>query len=480
MKFLQKRRESTEDEPPKRSDRARRKRDRTRAAEEEMSAYFAPNKPVLTERDPNIVSKAPKHTKSAKERHGDRADKIRPISEVPIEPTIELPERPFLGFGSSGPRLQPRPRSRSATYYTWSESAQHPSTLPCAHPHSNIIGVGALNISPIQPNATARSPSKPTGAAFVSQISPDTGRQLPNNQANATRYTKQDRRGQTEHQDSLRQRPNRPDVLSVRRDRSVTRSKDCSSHGIATQRHRPTRDADIESNLETGGRETEDRASRGAETLKQTERRPSRWSPQEVVQETTAQRVSSPLAELLQKCEQSATTVQQPTLVNVPGLETANLQYEEVEPFQYHGGYAEEYVDRGSSQSVRHSSRGPLPNLYPELRGFDQGMAIEDDPDCYEETLIGANADLWQEEGGLGTELDGTGGLSYSYEDDIVLDAANNLGSPVEDEAAAQEASDLLLSAHSAQGQHVSGDWYEDVQGEEQVPAGFWRPNRLY
>jgi hypothetical protein len=190
--------------------------------------------------------------------------------------------------------------------------------------------------------------------------------------------------------------------------------------------------------------------------------------------------VSSPLAELLQKCEQSATTVQQPTLVNVPRLETANVQDEDVEPFQYHGGYADEYVDRGSSQSVRHSSRGPLPDLYPELRGFDQGIAIEDDPDCYGETVVGANADLWQEDDGLGTELDGMDGLSYSYEYDSVLDAADDLDGPVENEASAQEASDLLLSAHSAQGQHVSGDWYEDVQGEEQVPAGFWRPNRLY
>lgn len=165
--------------------------------------------------------------------------------------------------------------------------------------------------------------------------------------------------------------------------------------------------------------------------------------------------------------------------MNYRQLETPNVHSEAVGRFQYTQGYTEAYAD---NRAMRHSSRGQVPNLCPELRGFDQVIGGEDDPDRYRETLIGANADFWQEERRLETELDGIepDGLSHSYEYGAVLDAIDdNAERPTEDDASAQEASDLLVSVHSARDQHVFGDWYEDVQGREQVPAGFWRPHRL-
>jgi len=57
---------------------------------------------------------------------------------------------------------------------------------------------------------------------------------------------------------------------------------------------------------------------------------------------------------------------------------------------------------------------------------------------------------------------------------DEAAHVGNPIVNPVQDARRVQNADDLLVSVHSARGRQGLDDWYEDV------PAGFWRPNKLY
>ena len=74
---------------------------------------------------------------------------------------MELLEKLFLGVGSSGLRPQPRPRFRSTTYFTWSQSAQRPSRQLYAGLQSVASGLGDNKIAPKQSKTNTHGPSKP-------------------------------------------------------------------------------------------------------------------------------------------------------------------------------------------------------------------------------------------------------------------------------------------------------------------------------
>ncbi|KAF2088310.1 hypothetical protein K490DRAFT_64988 [Saccharata proteae CBS 121410] len=119
MRFLQKRNEPAD--PPVDDARTKRKKKETQRREEEISAYFGAKRPALAERSGNIPSKPdPSQTKV---RYSPAFFKIsRPSTSFQsIKPTIEVPEKPYLGFGSRGPE-----HIRSATRsISWSESMRH-------------------------------------------------------------------------------------------------------------------------------------------------------------------------------------------------------------------------------------------------------------------------------------------------------------------------------------------------------------------
>lgn len=201
--------------------------------------------------------------------------------------------------------------------------------------------------------------------------------------------------------------------------------------------------------------------------------------------ETAAQRESTPLAELLNQCEQSAAAVQQPVVRINPSPAVASPYYGgDRWPWtaQQENSRTEGPVDAGS-RSLGFPSYEPVPDLYPELRELDYGMAIEEDPYLPGETYLSTDADGRKEarvEADVGSiKTDGLN-YEYEYEYETAIGGTDDLDAPVENENAALDPDDLLLSASFVGGQHVFGDWYEDVQDEEQVPADFWRPNKLY
>lgn len=118
MRFLQRPKdhqdEHREDEPlrqPTKHDK--------RPNQEEISAYFNTRTGVSNE-GPNIAKKRSRQSDRVGSDHQDRHHAVRPDRVSPVE----LPEKPFLGFGSRGGRPESRrDHDQSTAYYTWSESA---------------------------------------------------------------------------------------------------------------------------------------------------------------------------------------------------------------------------------------------------------------------------------------------------------------------------------------------------------------------
>ena len=140
MRFLQKPREhqdkAAEDERPQHESS---KTDRKRPREEEISAYFS-----AQQRTKYIQANAgSRQPRNVDDGHDNVTSKSRPVKVSQIAPTIELPEKPFLGFGSKGgePDNKNTPVESSA-YYTWSESVpdghSYARKRPLAAPSVNV------------------------------------------------------------------------------------------------------------------------------------------------------------------------------------------------------------------------------------------------------------------------------------------------------------------------------------------------------
>lgn len=138
MNFLNHRKPEPKDNVLK-GKQGRQRRDKAADGEAEISRFFASSK------DPN-------HQAGVTVTENDRGDqesrtaKRRRRQESSSIPPVDLPDKPFLGFGSCGPghvsstvhennlgQLSPlgkSPYSRSTTYFTWSQSdfSRHPSS----------------------------------------------------------------------------------------------------------------------------------------------------------------------------------------------------------------------------------------------------------------------------------------------------------------------------------------------------------------
>ncbi|KAK1821108.1 hypothetical protein LTR12_004500 [Friedmanniomyces endolithicus] len=116
LRFLRKP-EDHHDEAQTGITRASGKKGTQRQREEEISAYFARNKDVLA--DHAETGHEPEATPGVQQRRSRTAQ---------IKPAIELPEKPFLGFGSKGQHVNSK-QTGPTTCYSWSESvASEPRT----------------------------------------------------------------------------------------------------------------------------------------------------------------------------------------------------------------------------------------------------------------------------------------------------------------------------------------------------------------
>ncbi|KAI7692079.1 hypothetical protein KC322_g11031, partial [Hortaea werneckii] len=115
MRFLQKPKDHQDAMSGSQAAKGPTKKDRKHAQDEEISAYFAAQR-----RDPDGKQDDPSRIGSRQDRRRDSPIRARQASPPPVE----LPEKPFLGFGSKGTQQdRSRKHDHGTSYYSWSESA---------------------------------------------------------------------------------------------------------------------------------------------------------------------------------------------------------------------------------------------------------------------------------------------------------------------------------------------------------------------
>ncbi|KAE9978425.1 hypothetical protein BLS_000642 [Venturia inaequalis] len=141
MNFLSKRRSAAEEVADTEETHKRRKKDRKRANEEEISSYFAPKRPPMAERSLN--EPAIQNT-TVRDEIQYIDDIQRQSSTVPaIRPTTETLAAPELDDRRSCQQ------STSNTYFTWSDSLRHSSGPAIVRPASttDLEAYGAKPVS---------------------------------------------------------------------------------------------------------------------------------------------------------------------------------------------------------------------------------------------------------------------------------------------------------------------------------------------
>ncbi|KAI7464192.1 hypothetical protein KC351_g15568 [Hortaea werneckii] len=115
MRFLQKPKDHQDAVSGNQAAKGPTKKDRKHAQDEEISAYFAAQR-----RDPDGKQHDPSRIGSRQRRRKDSPIQGRQASPPPVE----LPEKPFLGFGSKGTQQDCSGKhDQSTSHYSWSESA---------------------------------------------------------------------------------------------------------------------------------------------------------------------------------------------------------------------------------------------------------------------------------------------------------------------------------------------------------------------
>lgn len=178
MQFLQKRKDAPKAQsgvdPPRKS----RKQDRARANEEEISAYFKSTRPALAEVDGNVSAKVnPSHCQGSVVPNLNHEGQ-RPTTDGSAKPTMELPTKPYLGFGGRGIEAP------STSYFGWSSSVRQPSHTPAFQHAAAYIDIGELtrtqaqhasNTGVVSNNPSVRSPqiNKYQKLAQASSLAPN-------------------------------------------------------------------------------------------------------------------------------------------------------------------------------------------------------------------------------------------------------------------------------------------------------------------
>lgn len=181
MTFLNPRRPKADTAVKQAPDKKRRKRDKMIDAEAEMSRYFTSKRP---ERKENVMDQGYKRSEaSAVGSLGRGIGDVDRSARVSSLPPVDLPDRPFLGFGSSGAMLtspvrvavhrdlpsrrSTRSESRSSrrssigssSYYSWSTSA--PSGKDDGHSGMDMMPAEISHDLQETPQAHSPGPQRP-------------------------------------------------------------------------------------------------------------------------------------------------------------------------------------------------------------------------------------------------------------------------------------------------------------------------------
>jgi hypothetical protein len=177
------------------------------------------------------------------------------------------------------------------------------------------------------------------------------------------------------------------------------------------------------------------------------------------------QREPSPLSKLLQQCETAVSGV---TRIPIRG----RVSMEAERPVQQTCHTARSKNDV-SQKSVRFQRPAQRPDIYPELRCFDKLTWEEEDHPKQPATTLHSNGEKFC------LDLD----LESLQAEECLSDMGEDEASSIHTEFLDLGAVDDIcrqLPPGDARGLNASDDWYENFLGAHQVPADFWRPNKLY
>ncbi len=158
MKFLQNPTEHQDEpaqgDPPTRTN----KNDPKRAQDEEISTYFQANKVTTADRQ-HSKSRPYEETTAAPQTVARR----RSIENHHQTPPVDLPEKPFLGFGSKGPQAGRRQsQSESTQYLSWSDSNPNHRAAEQHRPRP-VVRQEVIREAPFQiPPVVGRKPESPS------------------------------------------------------------------------------------------------------------------------------------------------------------------------------------------------------------------------------------------------------------------------------------------------------------------------------
>ncbi|KAK4954583.1 hypothetical protein LTR10_008016 [Elasticomyces elasticus] len=169
MRFLEKPKDH-QNRLPAEAERTTTKKDSKRQQEEQISAYFAHNKPA--EAGPvvaSLVAIPPPHEQQQPSRTTHR----KPANQ----PLVDLPDKPFLGFGSKGQHANSK-ETGPTSYYSWSESvgpearagrSQEPANTDDRRTTEVVenVGLDATLRQPAEPDKQAEHTASPRRGDWV-------------------------------------------------------------------------------------------------------------------------------------------------------------------------------------------------------------------------------------------------------------------------------------------------------------------------
>ncbi|KAK3706304.1 hypothetical protein LTR37_012819 [Vermiconidia calcicola] len=159
MRFLKRPKEHQDEAEDGEAPRQSKKKQRSKAREEEISAYFNAKQPA------NAQPTGPLNQRSRPERDeiGQSQDDGRRRRKSSPPAVVELPDKPFLGFGSKGARHESLDSQIDrATYYSWSESVRRVSQPPRERPLA-APACDAGQLSAKRPHSTQRRSTEARG-----------------------------------------------------------------------------------------------------------------------------------------------------------------------------------------------------------------------------------------------------------------------------------------------------------------------------
>lgn len=122
MRFLQKRSNPKDSQSAEETPRIRKKSGNAAAQEDEISAYFA-KRPILAEKDAILpTTKRPNQLSKSNVPKAHRTS-VSSKNRTPVKPPVDLPDRPYLGFGTHG--VHPSSHSDATYHIPWSESGRY-------------------------------------------------------------------------------------------------------------------------------------------------------------------------------------------------------------------------------------------------------------------------------------------------------------------------------------------------------------------